>query len=634
MFQEHYCSENPRETLTVRKRSGISPISIIPFISFLILFIFTGIISIPDALASTLYKDVIFFREDQDRQISIPDKTLQISGMKPVSNLELLRKIPLSLAGISQTSLVIQRDQKDFQHFLKAWQVYWKSPDQRIVKFSWNTKEQGVASALWQVSTLRFSPDTSIWDTPPGLVASGIAPLETKQPGRYPRVFFIDFGLFAPKPPVESKPLVKPLQIKNTQTREQPKLKLKQSVSAVQAQKKPSVQIRPDPRSLVTKQGPLDTFNMPYYVRLVPLDASGTPVDLPSEAVTILYGDPIDDGTIEFVNAAWDKPDAVLPGVRVTEYFPIRHQHADAIYHVIALKDIPNPFGGEPLLRKGAKLDLRNKRDDKKWWEKIGDFFSDVVDWVTDAVNWVSKAYDSIQKTAVDAACSVAGEKYRGAFEMGLNIGMAAMGVPPAIPNFDELTEMGTDYLVEMAVEQATGVGVDPAIAREAAERGVDALQKELEHHTNGGGSGAWYKPDPDYYYRPAYMNVEIRNNNKEPSFASLGTIRIEVEDEKGMSDLFHRAYFRIPSLKPGERITLPVYLKENLDSGIGEVGSSYHHKWFWERYNQRALVTVLSGVYDTVSIGGGSGGGYKFDNNERIWQHFRLKDPRQSMNP
>lgn len=585
--------------------------------------------------ASTLYQDVRFHKEGTlvNRTI-IPEARLQIRDMEPISGIELIRKIPFSFNALTRTDLVIQKDDGEFQNFLKTMQVYWKIPENRKVKFSWNTEEDGVASALWQVSTLRFPPDNALWKNPPGLVASGNAPLENRQSGKYPRVFFVDFGNFAPKPPSEAPLLIKPEQIMKPEPQSVPKLKLKQTTPALQPQKTPSVQVKPVQGLLdIKKKGPLQTFNMPYYVRVVPLDSSGSPSGIPSEPVTILYGDPINDGSIEFVPSAFEKPDAVLPCVRVTEYFPIRNEAPDAMYHVIAVKDIPDPFGGEPLIRKGQKFDIRPRQEDKSWLEAVGDFFSDVVDWVKGAVNWVSEAYDSIQKAAIDVACSVAGEQFRGAFEMGLNIGMAALGVPPSIPNFDQLTEMGVDYLVAVATEQATGIGVDPAIAKDAAEKSIHAMQKELENQANGGGSGSLFKPDPDFYYRPAYMMVEISNNNSQPSNAGTGRIMITVKDGQWDADLFHKAYFRIPSLKPGERISMPIYLKENMENRIEDHGYYDGMQRFWGRYMTPARVTVMSGVYDTTWPGGGPGD-YIYDNNEAVWQQFLIEDPRYGIKP
>ncbi|MBN1332452.1 MAG: hypothetical protein JW971_01700 [Synergistales bacterium] len=597
--------------------------------------VISGVLISSPTFGSSLYQDVIFQRENEpSKDIPIPLKKLQVSGMGPISNLELIRKIPFSFNALTRTDLVIQKDDKEFQNFLKTMQIYWKIPENRKVKFSWNTEEDGVASALWQVSTLRFSPDNTLWKNPPGLVASGPAPLENRQSGKYPRVFFVDFGTFAPKPPSESSLLIKPEQILKPEVKSVPKLKLKQTTPTLQPQQAPSVQIKPVQGLLdIKKKDPLQTFNMPYYVRVVPLDSAGNPSGIPSEPVTILYGDPINDGSIEFVPSAFEKPDAVLPCVRVMKYIPIQNEAPDAMYHVVAVKDIPDPFGGEPLTRKGQKFDIRPRQDDKSWLEAVSDFFSDVVDWVKGAVNWVSEAYDSIQKAAIDAACSVAGEQFRGAFEMGLNIGMAALGVPPSIPNFDELTEMGVDYLVAVATEQAVGIGVDPAIAKDASEKSIHALQKELEHQANGGGSGSLFKPDPDFYYRPAYMMVEISNNNPQPSHAGTGRIMITVKDGQWDADLFDKVYFRIPSLKPGERISMPIYLKENMENRIEDHGYYDGMQRFWGRYMTPARVTVMSGVYDTTWPGGGPGD-YIYDNNEGVWQQFIIQDPRNGMIP
>jgi hypothetical protein len=47
---------------------------------------------------------------------------------------------------------------------------------------------------------------------------------------------------------------------------------------------------------------------------------------------------------------------------------------------------------------------------------------------------------------------------------------LASIGIPPTLPNFDQLANMGTDYLATIAMEQA-GIPADSL-----AQYGVDQL--------------------------------------------------------------------------------------------------------------------------------------------------------------
>ncbi|MBK9241732.1 MAG: hypothetical protein IPL75_16120 [Acidobacteria bacterium] len=53
------------------------------------------------------------------------------------------------------------------------------------------------------------------------------------------------------------------------------------------------------------------------------------------------------------------------------------------------------------------------------------------------------------------------------ALEMGLEVALATMGVPPSIPNFDQLMDQGFDYA---AAQLASQVGVPSVIADVASD--------------------------------------------------------------------------------------------------------------------------------------------------------------------
>ncbi len=614
----------------------------------LFLLFLLPVFSIKPACAQVSVYHQLFFSEKETvpQQLPVPEKKLAVKGLKLVSNVDLIRRVPFSLSQVSKTDLAVQKDSGEFHNFLKASQVDWNFKENLNVKFCWNSTETGVTSAVWQVSTMRFPPDNALWENPPGLVASGPAVLQNVQNGKYPKVFLVDFSSFAPRPPSKVLKIKTLSDQKPSNLQPVKQISIKKSIPQVVSKEQPAVtglkiktapKIKIDPKINLKQDKGFSSLNMNYFVRLVTLGPDGQPAGIPCEPVRILYGDPIYDGSIKVEPDAFEKPEALHPQIRVERYLPIQNQATDAMYHVIAIRDIPNPFGGEPLIRKGDKFNLRPRQEDKSFLESVGDFFSDVVSWAVDAVNWASRTYENIKNAAIDAACSVAGERFRGAFEMGLNIGMAAIGVPPGIPNFDELTDMGVEYLVAVAAEQAIGAGVDPMLATEAAEKGVNAFVDEMRREANGGGDmNAFFKPDPDYYYRPAYMELKITNPESVPTNQVTGKIRVTVKDGNWDEDLFHEAFFHVPSIRPGQTVTLPVYLEENMENKFEDHDYYAGMQRFWTRYLMPAKVLVLSGIYETWYPDRPSGGpgDYKYENYEEAHQVFTIQDCRQVMMP
>jgi hypothetical protein len=144
-----------------------------------------------------------------------------------------------------------------------------------------------------------------------------------------------------------------------------------------------------------------------------------------------------------------------------------------------------------------------------------------------DVVNYASKLWEEIQDAVVDVAASAVdevgivdcgkGSTCRGALETGLEIGLAAMGVPPSLPNFDELMDQGLDYL---AAEVASQTGVPQVLVDYASQEAKDFVKSVAEKmKTNYAVSGL---PDwiaPDIQFDPAYLTVELYGPGKSHPF-------------------------------------------------------------------------------------------------------------------
>ncbi|MFO0608699.1 MAG: hypothetical protein U0324_36370 [Polyangiales bacterium] len=119
-------------------------------------------------------------------------------------------------------------------------------------------------------------------------------------------------------------------------------------------------------------------------------------------------------------------------------------------------------------------------------FDSVTDAFGDVVSGVVDSVAWVvnkaSQTYEEIQQRVVTAVASAldalpgvsCDATCRAGITLAMKTGMVAMGVPPSLPNFDELMDQGVDYLAAAAAEEA---GIPPEVAQAAVHAAVDQLK-------------------------------------------------------------------------------------------------------------------------------------------------------------
>lgn len=82
------------------------------------------------------------------------------------------------------------------------------------------------------------------------------------------------------------------------------------------------------------------------------------------------------------------------------------------------------------------------------------------------------------------------------------------MGVPPTIPNFDELMDKGIDYLATAVAEETGMPGSDVA-----TKLILEQMAAEMAHKPNPV-DPLGIQLDPAYQYQSAVLMIEIRNND------------------------------------------------------------------------------------------------------------------------
>ncbi len=203
------------------------------------------------------------------------------------------------------------------------------------------------------------------------------------------------------------------------------------------------------------------------------------------------------------------------------------------------------------------------------WWDDLTDSIGSLVTGAIDAIGFlvdkVSKAYAEIKQAAIavaldvtlaipivkDACNAVGTENCRKAIEAGVDAGLASVGMPPSLPNWNELQHAGADYL---AAEIASQAGVPQAVVDEAVDLGQDAMDRLS---ANRGGKGEAFKWLAPYYgFDPAVAYVSLHKEGGDlPPLLSL---------QIAESDLFLGQTVFLPTHWSGD-LTVPIVLDPNV---------------------------------------------------------------------
>jgi len=376
-----------------------------------------------------------------------------------------------------------------------------------------------------------------------------------------------------------------------------------------------------------TAPDPANPTVTPYYLRVIavaPTTGPGSYTAYASEQTEVDWGKQ-DEFVPKFCTAPtfyyYKYP---LPQVRITGYTPIHPRDADADCHVIAttghtywkeqyLKN-PTPW----VLAGTATNDVNKDADafaymmvkdvdygwtknvcdppaDKSWWEKVIQGFKDLFELIASLVNNIADAYNGTKQILIATICGN-DKDCETVVSAGVDIGLAALGVPPTLPNFDKLMDEGADYLAATLAEESGIPGSEIALKAGMHEMASSMKNVPSPHDAYG------LQPDPDFQYRPARLSIELRNNDP-VNTTPPGSFRFE--DDWGLFKTT-QPDTPFPSLAPGKVMTFPLILKEDQWKGVtctenlaggsevwtvpcDEEFPGQINKGWWEKYQQAA---------------------------------------------
>lgn len=325
---------------------------------------------------------------------------------------------------------------------------------------------------------------------------------------------------------------------------------------------------RPDSRSAYLRNG--GQFSI--YLRVVPVvsTADPTPTGLASPELRIIYAKSPPSG-FKFNPPAANQPTKLSPVVCSSiKYTPFREY---CFVH-------PNPS----VCAKVGQA--------KPWYEETFSF-------ALEAWDWTCESYQAAKKAVVDIAASALPFVPREAFELALDGALAACGMPPNIPNLDQLMEHGADYLAGEVVAQI-GPPAGGDLAKEQIKKALISGAKAAAKKVGNAG------PDKPCQYNVdwSYMIVMIRNTSNQP----IGPLYVSATDWTGVSAtndwdgrLFKTYGQAVSNLSPGAAMPVYIPLMPHMHQKKHYVQGVHKESVYWNDYQSKPtdVEITVSTTYD-----------------------------------
>ncbi len=437
-----------------------------------------------------------------------------------------------------------------------------ESAEKQLEKWwvSWSTEQTGFAKAIYQVSMFPFPSGFDNWQSPPGLLKTGTI---QKWSGTGQQPFFtIDLSVSLSGQGASTAKTLAPTLKKQQFKQKQPLTLQKKSLPTLTkvTQKKPEYQQSDTtPRFKRTAEIPR-AYSL--YVRIITVDNKNNLTATPSQPAIMRLSTP---GSSQFTwygdpNPNPERPDIHAPEISIVSYEPFQPYMSDWDRHFIVTKDMPM-FG----YSKDDEIFFPRDDGSKNAGEVLTDAWESLVGLVKDCINRVADAYDDLKQKALELAISLAkntvgcGDNCQKAFKLGLDYGMAAMGMPPSIPNFDDMMSLGKEYLVAQIASE-----VSLYLSEDDVTQVINHLESKVRKTAQNGADGSkWLRLNPKYQYRDAMLLLEVSN----PTAKATDAISCLLHQQK---EAFYFPfqpkdyYINIPPLKPEQTIRIPILLRPN----------------------------------------------------------------------
>ena len=225
-------------------------------------------------------------------------------------------------------------------------------------------------------------------------------------------------------------------------------------------------------------------------------------------------------------------------------------------------------------------------RDDGKTsWEVV----KDAPGFIKDTINWVSERYAQLKSSVITWAARMLPLVNEQMVALALDAALASAGIPPSLPNLDQLMSGGADYLA-MQVANQIPVPASGAIAELAVDEARDEVRKRTKQALLAAADEVKKMKAASVVYcqlytEMPYLKINITNKSSKKTHRNF-SIRIK-DNER----LFNTTEMLIDEIKPKQTLTLPVFFLDkanfvikNRTQSLSEDLRKAESDW-WEKY-------------------------------------------------
>jgi|GEM_PF-968662 len=242
------------------------------------------------------------------------------------------------------------------------------------------------------------------------------------------------------------------------------------------------------------------------------------------------------------------------------------------------------------------------------WYDEFVNLLSEIYNAIRDAYNGLQGEFADFVADNIPLIGDAARDVVRSAIKTVVKVGLASIGLPPELPDFERLAADGLEYCIEVAINEACetyGVPLDelPEDVRDRVTSEMTAKFEELATMNHANPLDVDYlRPARDYQYTPGYITVFVQNFSDEVS--APGTLYASYRSEKrSLVKYYESVRVPVPQLLPGDYLAINVFLTPSIGQSSAEYFEQYKADYLGNNGPSKFSVSVEYDIEDPYTL-------------------------------